>query len=171
MTAPLQAPPRPPSLHLQGRSPYDDVVQGTGDPDPRDASQLYDDKGRPVNPETKRLNREIVRSHNEVMHVIGVAEPDPASNEAELLAARRYVMYEQDVGDRMGRLGDVLMEVGVWGAWGLRRRVMVGPLAWARRRHGMFSANAGTLCRSTNPSRPGRSGNLRGPAAKRSRVP
>ena len=62
------------------------------------------------------------------MHVIGVAEPDPATNEAELLAARRYVMYEQDVGDRMGRLGDVLMEVGVWGVWGLRRRVMVrGP--------------------------------------------
>lgn len=62
------------------------------------------------------------------MHVIGVAEPDPSSNEAEILAARRYMLYEQDVGDRMGRLGDVLTEVGVWGIWGLRRRVMVRVL-------------------------------------------
>lgn len=110
---------------FQGRSPYDEVVEGEGIADPRDANQLYDDKGRPYNPETKRLNREIVRSHNEVMHVIGVAEPDPSSNEAEVLAARRYMMYEQDVGDRMGRLGDILTEVGVWGVWGLRRRVLV----------------------------------------------
>ena len=113
------------TLLSQGRSPYDEVVEGEGIADPRDANQLYDDKGRPYNPETKRLNREIVRSHNEVMHVIGVAEPDPSSNEAEVLAARRYMMYEQDVGDRMGRLGDILTEVGVWGVWGLRRRVLV----------------------------------------------
>lgn len=110
---------------MQGRSPYDEVVQGDGEEDPRAPKQLYDEKGRPVNPETKRLNREIVRSHNEVMHVIGVAEPDPSSNEAEILAARRYLLYEQEIGDRMGRLGDALMEVGVWGCWGLRRRVMV----------------------------------------------
>lgn len=69
------------------------------------------------------------------MHVIGVAEPDPSSNEAEILAARRYMLYEQEIGDRMGRMGDVLMEVGVWGCWGLRRRVMVWRLdmdtAWS----------------------------------------
>ncbi|SPN97617.1 uncharacterized protein DNG_01129 [Cephalotrichum gorgonifer] len=112
-------------ISLKGRSPYDDVVQGEGEEDTRGPTQMYDEKGRPVNPETKRLNREIVRSHNEVMHVIGVAEPDPSSNDAEILAARRYMLYEQIIGERMGRLNDTLMEVGVWGFWGLRRRVMV----------------------------------------------
>lgn len=62
------------------------------------------------------------------MHVIGVAEPDPSSNEAEILAARRYMLYEQEIGDRMGRMGDALTVVGVWGFWGLRRRVMVRGL-------------------------------------------
>jgi hypothetical protein len=100
-------------------------VYGEGDESPVDAKQLYDEKGRPFNPETKQMNRDIVRSHNEVMQVIGVAEPDPSLNDAEVQAARRYIQYEQMTGFRMERLGNALMDVGVWGFWGLRRRILV----------------------------------------------
>ena len=124
---------------MQGRSPYDEVVWPNGDPDDSgsdvDSSdsesangsqrQQYDHKGRPVNPATKTLNREIVRAHNEVMHVIGVAEPDILNNEAEMQSARRYLAYEQKVGDQMEYLGKGLMEVGIWAFTGLRHRVMV----------------------------------------------
>lgn len=68
-----------------GRSPYDDVVQGEGTRDPRVPAQAYDERGRPINPEARRLNRELIRAHNEVMHAIGVAEPEAGA--AERLAA------------------------------------------------------------------------------------
>lgn len=101
------------------------MVQGDGGEGSQSSTQQYDEKGRPVNPETKRLNREIVRSHNEVMHVIGVAEPDPNSNESEVQSARRYLLYEHIIGDRMEMIGKGLSDVGVWGFTGLRQRILV----------------------------------------------
>ncbi|CAI4213776.1 unnamed protein product [Parascedosporium putredinis] len=112
-----------------GRSPYDDVVQGDGDGGEGESSstQQYDEKGRPINPETKRLNREIVRSHNEVMHVIGVAEPDPNSNESEVQSARRYLLYEHLIADRMETIANGLSDIAYWTFAGIRHRIMVRP--------------------------------------------
>ena len=109
----------------QGRSPYDDVVYGEGSGDSQPSTQEYDEKGRPVNQRTKRLNRDIVRSHNEVMHVIGVAEPDPNSNESEVQSAHRYLRYENIIGDRMEAIGKGLSDVGLWGFTGIRQRILV----------------------------------------------
>ncbi|ATY60688.1 hypothetical protein A9K55_005774 [Cordyceps militaris] len=84
-----------------GRSPYDDVIQGEGPEDHRHPQQQYDQRGRPVNPDTKRINREIVRSHNEVMLVIGVAEPENPNKSPEAESQRRHDAHEEEVGRRL----------------------------------------------------------------------
>ncbi|KAK2002685.1 hypothetical protein LX36DRAFT_651943 [Colletotrichum falcatum] len=108
-----------------GRSPFDDVVDGEGEADPRAPIQQYDNRGRPVNPETKRMNRDMVRSHNEVMQVIGVAEPDNAPPSAEVDSLRRYFNYEDAVGTRLLRFGRALEIAGVWGINGMRLRILL----------------------------------------------
>ncbi|CCF42400.1 hypothetical protein CH063_02819 [Colletotrichum higginsianum] len=108
-----------------GRSPYDDVVDGEGEDDPHAPIQQYDNRGRPVNPETKRMNRDMVRSHNEVMQVIGVAEPDNTPSSAEVDSVRRYFNYEDAVGTRLLRFGRALEIAGVWGINGMRLRILL----------------------------------------------
>ncbi len=111
----------------QGRSPYDIVVQGDGQVDPRAPEQSFDERGRPVNAETKRINRDIVRSHNEVMQVIGVAEPDSGLVSSDDEAGQR--LMQQNLEDRIGQqlIPPVRVPgiVGVWGAEPLRQRIMV----------------------------------------------
>ncbi|TDZ40032.1 hypothetical protein C8035_v004937 [Colletotrichum spinosum] len=108
-----------------GRSPFDDVVEGEGDADPRAPVQQYDGRGRPINPETKRMNRDMVRSHNEVMQVIGVAESDNSPSAAEVDSVRRYFNYEDAVGTRLLRFGRALEIAGVWGINGMRLRILI----------------------------------------------
>ncbi|KAL2880916.1 hypothetical protein SGCOL_003566 [Colletotrichum sp. CLE4] len=108
-----------------GRSPFDDVVDGEGDDDPHAPTQQYDNRGRPVNPETKRMNRDMVRSHNEVMQVIGVAEPDNTPTTADVDSVRRYFNYEDAVGTRLLRFGRALEIAGVWGINGMRLRILL----------------------------------------------
>ncbi|RYP23515.1 hypothetical protein DL765_001029 [Monosporascus sp. GIB2] len=82
-----------------GRSPHDDVVEGLGEACPHEPEKQYDEKGRVINPQTKRTIKDFIRAHNEVMLVIGVAEPDNAgiSEEQARLAVTRQ-MYEADTG-------------------------------------------------------------------------
>ncbi|KAF1735308.1 hypothetical protein CRV24_004230 [Beauveria bassiana] len=108
-----------------GRSPYDDVLQGDGPEDPRHPPQQYDQRGRPVNPDTKRINREIVRSHNEVMLVIGVAEPENPNKSPEVESQRRHDAHEESIGRQLNSHARRAMEmVGLFGTHGLRQRVM-----------------------------------------------
>ncbi|KAL2760659.1 hypothetical protein ACRALDRAFT_1066858 [Sodiomyces alcalophilus JCM 7366] len=108
-----------------GRSPYDDVVDGLGEEDSQEPAQQYDGRGRPINPETKRRNREMIRAHNEVMQVIGVAEPDTGPSTAEFDSVRRYVAFEENMGQRLLRLGRILEVGGLWGVNGLRSRILI----------------------------------------------
>ncbi|KAK3308800.1 uncharacterized protein B0T15DRAFT_118935 [Chaetomium strumarium] len=108
-----------------GRSPYDDVVPGNGPEDPRGPQQQYDERGRLINPESKRINRDIIRSHNEVMMVIGVAEPENGIAEARAEAARKHHQYEDRIGRRLLRAGGVLETVAVWGVNGMRQRILL----------------------------------------------
>ncbi|KAK0752245.1 hypothetical protein B0T18DRAFT_363273 [Schizothecium vesticola] len=110
-----------------GRSPYDVVLYGTGHTTRRGPRQQYDERGRPVNAETRRINRSVVRSHNEVMHVIGVAEPDGPSPEAEAEAAeaRRHLEFENYIGRNLALVSDVLVTAGVWGVNGVRQRILI----------------------------------------------
>ncbi|KAI6783021.1 uncharacterized protein J7T54_002183 [Emericellopsis cladophorae] len=110
-----------------GRSPYDqDVVSGEGEVDPNTPNQQYDSRGRHINPETKRINRDIVRAHNEVMLVVGVAEPDNPHTASELEEKRQHYAYESHLGQRMIWATNRCFEmVGVFGVAGLRQRLLV----------------------------------------------
>ncbi|KAJ4417422.1 hypothetical protein N0V82_006189 [Gnomoniopsis sp. IMI 355080] len=110
-----------------GRSPYDDVVYGEGEDDPRDPLQLYDERGRPVNPETKRVNRDIIRSHNEVMLVIGVVESENTFDELRAEHQRRHAheRHDEAVGRNLEWAARVCELGGVWGIGGMRQRILL----------------------------------------------
>lgn len=110
-----------------GRSPYDDVVMGEGEGDPRAPLQMYDERGRPVNPETKRINRDIIRSHNEVMLVIGVVESENSLDEmrAEQLRRHQHERHDERVGRNLEWAARVCELGGVWGVTGMRQRILL----------------------------------------------
>ena len=95
-----------------GRSPYDpEMVQGEGegegdvegenDVGSPASRQQYDARGRPINPESKRINRDIIRSHNEVMLLVGVAEAENQPSAAENESRRQHDAYENALGARL----------------------------------------------------------------------
>lgn len=86
---------------------------------------MYDERGRPVNPESKRINRDIIRSHNEVMLVIGVAEPENGLSESQAETARRHHQYEDDTGHTLLRVSRLVEAAGAWGVTGARHRILV----------------------------------------------
>lgn len=112
-----------------GRSPYEaDVVQGEGEEEPSSSTprQQYDGRGRPINPESKRINRDIIRSHNEVMLLVGVAEADNQPSAAEAESAKQHESYELLLGSRLTWATRKCVEmVGVFGVDGLRQRILV----------------------------------------------
>ncbi|KAI1126064.1 hypothetical protein F5Y10DRAFT_245784 [Nemania abortiva] len=109
-----------------GRSPYDDVVEGEGEADSQEPTREYDAHGRVVNEDSKKMNKDIIRAHNEVMLVIGVAEQDPsASSRLVANSTELYNDYENITGKRFLRLGRVLVITGIWGIHGVRQRILV----------------------------------------------
>ncbi|KAK6951942.1 hypothetical protein Daesc_006467 [Daldinia eschscholtzii] len=108
-----------------GRSPYDDVVPGEGEADPHEPVKEYDGTGRIVNPRAKRLIKDIIRAHNEVMLVIGVAEPENSGiTPAELEITRQYHEYESDTGKTLYQVGSTLGILCTWGVLNIRRRIL-----------------------------------------------
>jgi len=86
---------------------------------------MYDDRGRPVNPMTKQINKDVIRSHNEVMLVIGVAEPDTGLSESQAEASRKHQQYEDSVGQALLRIGRIAEAAGAWSINGMRHRILV----------------------------------------------
>lgn len=97
---------------------------GEGPEDPRGHQQLYDERGRPINLETKRINRDVIRSHNEVMMVIGVAEPENGID-VQAEAARKHHQYEERIGRRLLLAGGIVETTAIWGINGMRQRILV----------------------------------------------
>ncbi|KAF7554224.1 hypothetical protein G7Z17_g3081 [Cylindrodendrum hubeiense] len=112
-----------------GRSPYDDVVEWDRETEgTRESTQQFDHRGRPVNPETKRINRDIVRSHNEVMLVIGVAEQENPNIGPEAASQRRHEFHEDAIGIKIASSAHRCIEaVGIFGLHGARQRILVRP--------------------------------------------
>ncbi|KAK9799238.1 hypothetical protein AB5N19_04674 [Seiridium cardinale] len=108
-----------------GRSPYDDVVAGTGQDDPHEPQRQYDEKGRIINPETKQRIKNVIRAHNEVMLVIGVAEPENSGESPEVAMAREHQAYESETGRTLINIGRSLHPLGTWGIQGVRQRLML----------------------------------------------
>ncbi|KAI1079360.1 hypothetical protein F5B20DRAFT_175049 [Whalleya microplaca] len=109
-----------------GRSPYDDVVDGEGEADPHEPDKRYDGTGRIINPQTRQTIRDVIRAHNEVMLVIGVAEPEYCvTSAAERETARLYQDYESQTGRTLHSLGRTLGILGVWGVVSIRQRILV----------------------------------------------
>jgi hypothetical protein len=131
----------------QGRSPYDDVQMGEGEGDPRAPVQLYDEHGRPVNPDARRLNRELIRAHNEVMLAIGVAEPDDGAAERQEMQQREKARMESErIGWRLSGAAHLVEIASAWGLHGLRNRILVGcPKA-----DPCFSAGSGRLTENSH---------------------
>lgn len=78
-----------------------------------------------MNPESKQINRDIIRSHNEVMLVIGVAEPENGLSESQAETARRHHQYEDDTGHTLLRVSRLVEAAGAWGVTGARHRILV----------------------------------------------
>ncbi|KAI1262427.1 hypothetical protein F5Y18DRAFT_397169 [Xylariaceae sp. FL1019] len=110
-----------------GRSPYDDdVVEGEGEDDPHEPPKQYNEKGRVTNPDTRQINRELIRAHNEVMHVIGVAEPEnPHTTALQHASAKLHNDYETNTGRQLRQTANALLNVGMWGLYGIRQRNLV----------------------------------------------
>ncbi|KAF5663895.1 hypothetical protein FHETE_7303 [Fusarium heterosporum] len=113
-----------------GRSPYDDVVEWDDDHDDQedndDSAQKFDHRGRPINPETKKINRDIIRSHNEVMLVIGVAEQENPTSNPEAESDKRHATYEDDVGVNLALSALRCVDaVGAFGLHGFRQRILI----------------------------------------------
>ncbi|KHO01467.1 uncharacterized protein MAM_00468 [Metarhizium album ARSEF 1941] len=109
-----------------GRSPYDEVVDGEGEDDPRHPTPQHDHRGRPINPETKRMNRDIIRAHNEVMLVIGVAEPENPYFGPEAESQRRHQAYEESMSLQLAIPARRCIDsVGIFGVHGLRQRILI----------------------------------------------
>lgn len=99
---------------------HDDQQNGS------DSSQQFDHRGRPINSETKRINRDIIRSHNEVMLVIGVAEQENPTSSPEAESDKRHVMYEDDVGRNLAVSALRCVDAaGAFGLDGFRQRILV----------------------------------------------
>lgn len=120
-----------------GRSPYDpEPVEGdglgstaSGDEDDGEYVQQYDGRGRPINPETKRRNRDLIRAHNEVMLAVGVAEAENPQSAAENEDNRQHDAYETNIGIRLIWASKRCIEMaGVFGINGLRQRILVSFL-------------------------------------------
>lgn len=113
-------------MNAKGRSPYDEVVDGEGEETHGEPAQQYDHRGRPINPDTKRINRDMIRAHNEVMLVIGVAEPENPYSGPEADSQRRHEAYEESVGLQLATPARRCVEsVGILGLHGLRQRILV----------------------------------------------
>lgn len=116
------------------------MVEGSGEEDDRQPAQQFDHRGRPINPETKRMNRDIIRSHNEVMLVIGVAEPENPYSGPEAESQRRHDAREESIGLRLASSAKRCVEaVGIFGVNGLRQRILVRLTTYKR-----ISCNRGT---------------------------
>ncbi len=118
----------------QGRSPYDEDIVS---PDKRargqsatQATQLYDEKGRPSNPEAKQYMKDQIRASNEIMQVAGVAvEKDDLYLKDEDEAGNLPIDNFQRGYFRLG-FGRMLLSDSVWGVTGLRRRILVSNQHW-----------------------------------------
>lgn len=110
-----------------GRSPYDpEPVEGEGEETVGSSNQQYDARGRPINPETKRRNRDLIRAHNEVMLAVGVAEAENPQSASETESNRQHDAYESNIGIRLIWASKRCIEmVGVFGINGLRQRILV----------------------------------------------
>ena len=89
--------------------------------------QQYDQRGRPHNPTTRRINRDIIRAHNEVMLAIGVVEPETSwqENIAKQQSVMRHRRAEATLAKGLLFVNGIIEKSVVWGVDGMRQRIMV----------------------------------------------
>lgn len=102
---------------------------------------MFDDRGRLFNPNIKNLSRDFIRSHNEVMMVIGVAEPESGTAaDAQMEATQRHNRYEDWIGSRLHLAAYEIASASNWAVHGVRQRLWVtnnlvstyADLSWLR---------------------------------------
>ncbi|KAM7209136.1 hypothetical protein V8F20_000474 [Naviculisporaceae sp. PSN 640] len=115
-----------------GRSPYEEEVwHYAGHPTPEENTnqyqQQYDQRGRPVNPATRRLNRDIIRAHNEVMLAIGVVEPEETAEEhrRKQESIKRHHAAQNKLAWKLSMANFVIEKALAWLVDGMRRQIMI----------------------------------------------
>lgn len=115
------------NIEVKGRSPYDEKAVESKNPETKgvvDTTQQFDDRGHPVNQETRQRIRDHVRASNEVMQAAGIIEETSAVRDREI-SQQLTIRDETEVTvSRLAR-GRSLLSVGIWGVIGLRRRISV----------------------------------------------
>ncbi len=114
---------------LQGRSPYDEEL--IENPRPTDnaegivgTGQQYDERGHPINLETRQRIRDHIRASNEVLHAAGIIE-ETEEVKARDRKVQAVFLDEQRMGRRRRFIGPMVLVAGVWGVCGMRRRILV----------------------------------------------
>ncbi|TAQ84379.1 hypothetical protein B7494_g7296 [Chlorociboria aeruginascens] len=108
-----------------GRTHYEDeIIFNNPSHTPYPNRQLYDAHGHPRNPEITRRERQQVRAANEVLTVTGVVERS-STTEAREMVFRQEMMEENAIGLKYLERAPKILVGGVWGVFGLRRRILL----------------------------------------------
>ncbi|RKF71187.1 hypothetical protein GcC1_105001 [Golovinomyces cichoracearum] len=109
-----------------GRGHYEDEIAWSSG-SILESEQSYNHRGHPINPETKRRERENIRAANEVMLASGIVE-DAAVAMERSRKDEEEKQIESFIGFKLIEVGRAFLHTGVWGVIGLRRRILVGEL-------------------------------------------
>jgi len=93
--------------------------------------QRYDDRGHPVNPESKALGKELRKAKNDILSTMGIVVSgedggDGAPNEQQKI---NMIAAENDYGLVMATLDQVSVFLGSWWTSSLAGRIQVS-LPW-----------------------------------------
>ncbi|RKF79454.1 hypothetical protein GcM1_202029 [Golovinomyces cichoracearum] len=106
-----------------GRGHYEDEIAWNSG-SILESEQSYNHRGHPINPETKRRERENIRAANEVMLASGIVE-DAAVAMERSRKDEEEKQIESFIGFKLIEVGRAFLHTGVWGVIGLRRRILI----------------------------------------------
>lgn len=122
-----------------GRSAFQDIEHETSEADVPEVQthehyyQQYDRKSRPVNPSTEASNAAMRDAQNAVLELVGVVERKDLEEEAFEIAKRKLrdkqremLLLEQDRGEDLDPVADILCELSTWRLKTVLARVQAG---------------------------------------------
>lgn len=126
---------------FKGRSPYEAPENTTAEltgPAQRSVSRLhgdgyvqqYDERGHPVNVESKALGRDLRRAKNDILSTMGIVVSGKDGNAVVSNEQHNVdlITAENDYGLIMATLDQILVFVGSWWTTSLAGRIQVSPV-------------------------------------------
>jgi hypothetical protein len=133
---------------LKGRSPYEapeapvgaseeqtNAVQQWISPLHADEYvQHYDERGHPVNPESKSYGRELRRAKNDILSTMGIVVNEDSNRGRSEQEKIEAILAENDCGLVMVTLDQISVFLGSWWTTSLTGRMQVRPPQYVSRR-------------------------------------